>query len=86
MNIIIYLGGCPLINGVLPTVSNSYPSNVNNIRFDSDGTILGYYDLVCVSGYSLDTNIGGRITCLTTNSWSQPLPQCNGMLFHSSSN
>jgi hypothetical protein len=55
---------------------------VDNVQLYSDGTAAGYYDISCNPGYALNTDIGGRITCLASGSWSQPLPQCNCMLFH----
>ena len=66
----------------MPTVTNGYRSNADNVKLYSDGTAEGYYDISCQSGYALDPDIGGRITCLASGSWSQPLPQCNCMLFH----
>jgi hypothetical protein len=77
-----YSGRCPAIDGVLPTIPNGYRSNVDNVQLYSDGTAAGYYDISCEPGYALNTAIGGRITCLASGSWSQPLPQCNCMLFH----
>ncbi len=55
---------------------------MDNVQLYSDGTAAGYYDISCNPGYALNTDIGGRITCLASGSWSQPLPQCNCMLFH----
>jgi hypothetical protein len=85
MNTMVYLGRCPLINGGLPTIQNGYPSNLDNVNLYPDGTADGYYDVACNSGYALNTGIGRRITCLVSGSWSQPLPQCNCMLFYSTS-
>jgi len=42
----------------------------------TNGFAQGYYDIECEPGYNLDPNIGGRITCLASGSWSQPLPVC----------
>ncbi len=74
MNII---GRCPAINGGLPTVLNAYISNVDNVKQYDDGTVEGYYDVTCNPGYTTTSGISGRITCLDSNTWSQPLPQCN---------
>jgi hypothetical protein len=75
------IGRCPAIDGALPTVPNGYRSNVDNVNLYSDGTADGYYDVSCNPGYALNTDIGGRITCLSSDAWSQPLPQCNCRLF-----
>lgn len=72
-------GRCPLSNGELPKIENGYRSNIDNIKVYSSGVAEGFYDVSCSSGYELDSSIGGRITCLTSNSWSSPLPQCKCM-------
>ncbi len=85
INTMVHLGRCPLIDGGLPKISNGYRSNVANVNLYSDNTAEGYYDVSCEPGYALNTDIGGRITCLSSDAWSQPLPQCNCMLFYSTS-
>ena len=67
---------CPWTNGALPTVDNGYRSSVANLRAFSDGFATGYYDIACDLGYTLDPEIGSRISCLETGQWSSPLPKC----------
>lgn len=75
-----FLGQCPWQNGALPSIENGYRSNVDHLTLYKKGLAYGYYDVECEAGYELDSNIGGRITCLTLGSWSSPLPQCKSIL------
>ena len=79
--IFLCLGRCPLKDNALPTIPNSYRSNVDNIKVYSDGFAEGYYDIDCNAGYALDSTSNERITCLPSGSWSEPLPQCKCRLF-----
>ncbi len=81
MNTIVHLARCRLINNDLPKVTNGYRSNVDNVKLYSDNTADGYYDVSCQPGFALNPDIGGRITCLSSNAWSKPLPQCKCTLF-----
>lgn len=72
-------GRCLWENDPLPSVSNSYRSNADNLRVFSNGQASGYYDIDCDPGYALDSTIGARITCLESGQWSSPLPKCNCM-------
>ena len=69
-------GQCPWQNDTLPTVANGYRKTVDNLKLYSDGLAYGFYDIDCNGGFRLDANIGGRITCLDSGLWSQPLPSC----------
>ena len=73
-------GRCLWENDPLPSVSNAYRSNTDNLRVFSNGQASGYYDIQCDPGYALDSSIGARITCLESGQWSSPLPRCNCML------
>ncbi|CAF3828691.1 unnamed protein product [Rotaria magnacalcarata] len=74
----IECGQCSWRNG-LPLVPNSRKVNVTYLKTYSDGQAYGFYDIACDPGYSLDSTIGGRITCLKSGNWSNPLPVCRSM-------
>lgn len=47
-----------------------------NLKTYSDDTAEGFYEVQCHAGYQLNEAIGGRIMCLESGEWSQPLPEC----------
>ena len=49
---------------------------MTNLKMFSDDTAQGFFDVQCNSGYQLDETIGGRVMCLESGEWSQPLPEC----------
>ena len=69
-------GQCPWQNDTLPKIANGYHKSAVNLTLYTDGTAYGFYDIDCNGGFRLDTSIGGRITCLESGQWSQPLPNC----------
>ncbi|CAM2719669.1 unnamed protein product [Rotaria socialis] len=76
--IVLNQSQCSWSNG-LPLVPNSRKVNVTQLETYSDGQAYGFYDIQCDPGYSLDSTIGGRITCLESGKWSSPLPVCRSM-------
>jgi len=72
-------GQCRWKDGALPTVENGYRSSVMNLKTYSDDTAEGFYEVQCHAGYRLNEAIGGRIMCLESGEWSQPLPECISM-------
>lgn len=60
----------------MPTVENGFHSDLTNLKTYADDTAEGFFEVQCNSGYQLDETIGGRVMCLESGDWSQPLPEC----------
>ncbi|CAF0860968.1 unnamed protein product [Adineta steineri] len=69
-------GQCAWQDNAFPIIPYSYMFNADNLTLYTYGLAYGYYDIGCERGYAPDPTFGTRITCLSSGSWSMPLPIC----------